>query len=113
MNIKYLPHAFRFLAVFGGMPGVRVKRGMGGTSTLTLTLSPKRGNDRGPSLGLRWMIRPIPTLEPSRKQEAIPPLHGGEGRGEGERYRHFSRHCPDPLLTTESRVPHRVKVKRK
>jgi len=113
LHFKYLPCVLRFLAVFGGMSGVRVRTGMGGTSTLSPTLSPRRGNDRSPSLVLGWMIRPIPSLESSRKRGTIPPLPGGEGWGEGERYQHFSCRCPDPLLPTESNVRYRVKVKRK
>ena len=112
LNFKYLHYVFTQEGV-AMLSGVRKKNEIAGTSTLTLTLSPRRGNDRSPSLGLRWMIRPIPSLESSRKRGTIPPLPGGEGRGEGERYHHFSCRCPDTLLTTENSAPYRVKVKRK
>ena len=82
MNIKYLPYVFTQEGV-AMLSGVRVKTWTGETSTLTLTLSPRRGNDRSPSLVLRRMIRPIPSLESSRKRRTILPLPGGEGRGEG------------------------------
>src|SRR5260221_5929177 len=56
---------------------------MVGKSALTLTLSPRRGDDRSPSLFLRRMIPPTPSLESSEKRGAILPLLGGGGRGEG------------------------------
>jgi hypothetical protein len=58
-------------------------------SALTLTLSPRRGNERSPALVLRLTVRPILSLEFFRQQRTILPLPGGEGRGEGGRHHYF------------------------
>ena len=68
--------AFWFFSVFGGILGVRVKRDMVEASALTLALSPRRGNDRSPSLILRKIIRPVPSLEFSKKRRTILPFPG-------------------------------------
>ena len=75
LHFKYLPLVFTQEGV-AMLSGVREKTGSGRTSALTLALSPRRGNNHGSSRVLRWMIRPIPSLESSRKPGTIPPLPG-------------------------------------
>jgi hypothetical protein len=69
-----------------------------GMSALTPALSPRRGSGVCQSLILRQTVRPIQSLELSRKAGTILPLLGGEGRGEGgRRFWNFKTPHPTPL----------------
>jgi hypothetical protein len=63
-------------------------------SALTLALSPRRGNEGRSALVLRLTVRPVPSLEFSRRRQTILPLRGGEGRGEGGHHHYF--YIPKP-----------------
>jgi hypothetical protein len=58
-------------------------------SALTLTLSPRRGNERSRVLILRLTVRPILSLKFSKQRRMFLPLPRGEGRGEGGRRHSF------------------------
>ena len=52
--------------------------------TLTLTLSPRRGNSQRVTLCLPIVVRPNSVAGASASRRTIPPLPKGEGRGEGK-----------------------------